>query len=383
MVAEHPAKTAKTMLAAVLYGSEDLRMERIPIPPAGAGELVVRVGAALTCGTDLKVYRRGYHAAMLKPPTVFGHEIAGVVVEVGEGVTRFAPGDRVLPMNSAPCDACYFCLHNQQNLCENILFNNGAYAEYMRIPAGVVEKNTLLVPDRVPFEYAALTEPLACVVKGLDDTGAQPGDSMVVLGGGPIGLMFMHVAQLRGLRVIAVVKRDDQVASARIFGASEVVQIAAGVDIVAAVRALTGEGRGADVVIEAVAIPATWEWAVAMVRKGGVVNFFGGPPSGTVVGLDTNRLHYGDITLKASFHHTPAACASAFALICGGTFKCADFITSTAKLEDVPAVFARMMTRSSENFADIKTAIFPNGNGSNGNSSMGSRNNETSNGSAR
>jgi L-iditol 2-dehydrogenase len=119
------------------------------------------------------------------------------------------------------------------------------------------------------------------------------------------------------------------------------------------------------------------------VRKGGVVNFVGGPPSGTVVGLDTNRLHYGDITLKASFHHTPAACASAFALICGGTFKCADFITSTAKLEDVPAVFARMMTRSSENFADIKTAIFPNGNGSNGNSSMGSRNNETSNGSAR
>jgi len=363
MIAERPAKT---MLAAVLYGSEDLRMERIPVPHPGEGEVLLRVGAALTCGTDLKVYRRGYHATMLKPPTVFGHEIAGVVVEAGSGATRFAVGDRVLPMNSAPCDACYFCLHGQQNLCEDLLFNNGAYAEYMRIPARIVEKNTLPVPRRVPFEHAALTEPLACVVEGFHDIGAKTGDTMAVIGAGPIGLMFMHVAQLRGLRVIAIVKRDDQVASARLFGASEVVQIAPGIDTVAAVRELTGDSRGADVVIEAVATPATWESAVAMVRKGGVVNFFGGPPSGTVVGIDTNRLHYGDITLKASFHHSPAACAEAFALICSGKFKCAEFITSTAKLEEVADVFARMMTRSAENIADIKTAVFPNGDRGNG-----------------
>jgi len=138
------------MLAAVLYGSEDLRMERIPVPKIGAGELLLRVGAALTCGTDLKVYRRGYHAMMLKPPVVFGHEVAGVVAEVGAGVTKFRVGDRVLPLNSAPCDACYFCLHNQQNLCQDLLFNNGAYAEYMRIPARIVEKNMLHVPENVP-----------------------------------------------------------------------------------------------------------------------------------------------------------------------------------------------------------------------------------------
>jgi L-iditol 2-dehydrogenase len=358
MMVEPPAET---MLAAVLHGSEDLRMEQIPVPHAGEGELLVRVGAALTCGTDLKVYRRGYHAMMLKPPIIFGHELAGTVVEVGSGVTKFALGDRVLPMNSAPCDHCYFCDRGQPNLCENLLFNNGAYAEYLAIPARIVEKNTMLVPAHIPLEHAALTEPLACVVHGINEAGAQAGDTMVVIGAGPIGLMFMHVAQLRGVRVIAVVKRDDQVAAARLFGASEIVQISEEVDTVAAVRGLTGDARGADIVVEAVATPATWESAVAMVRKGGIVNFFGGPPSGTVVGLDTNRIHYGDITLKASFHHTPAACATAFALVCGGKFKSSEFITRTAKLEEVPAVFARMMTRSADNRADIKTAILPNG----------------------
>lgn len=354
--------TAQTMLAAVLHGKEDLRIERIPVPQPQEGEIVVRVGAALTCGTDLKVYRRGYHAMMLKPPIVFGHEIAGTVAELGSGVTRFAAGDRVLPMNSAPCDSCYFCQRNQQNLCENILFNNGAYAEYMRIPARIVEKNTLRIPSDIPFEYAALTEPLACVVYGFNQTNPRPGETMAVIGAGPIGLMFIHVAQLSGLRVIAVVKRDDQVAAARRFGAAEVVQIADNPQhTVTAVRTLTPNSRGADIVIEAVATPATWEQSVAMVRNGGTVNLFGGPPKGTVVTYDTNRLHYGDITLKASFHHTPEACVAAFDLIRSGRFNCEDFITRTARLEDVPAVFARMMTRSAENLADIKTAVLPDG----------------------
>lgn len=348
------------MTAAVLYGKEDLRLERVAIPRAGAGEVVVRVGAALTCGTDLKVYRRGYHAMMLKPPIPFGHELAGVVSEVGAGVTAFREGDRVVALNSAPCDSCFFCGHGQQNLCEDLLFNNGAYAEYIRIPARIVEKNTLRIPDRIPFEHAALTEPLACVVRGLEETAARPGDTMVVIGAGPIGLMFMHVAELAGLRVIAVVKREDQVATAKLFGASEVVRTSAAEDVVSATRALTPNGRGADAVIEAVATPATWEWAVDMVRKGGVVNFFGGPPSGTKVSLDTNRLHYGDITLKASFHHTPATCRTAFELITSGRFRCAEAITGRVALEGVPEVFAKMMTRTGGS-REIKTAVFPEG----------------------
>jgi L-iditol 2-dehydrogenase len=351
---------ATEMTAAVLYGKEDLRLEKVPLPQAGPGELVLRVGAALTCGTDLKVYRRGYHAMMLKPPIPFGHEVAGVVTEIGAGVTQFRKGDRVVAVNSAPCDVCFFCQHGQQNLCEDLQFNNGAYAEFIRIPKRIVEKNTLPVPDEVPFEYAALTEPLACVVRGLEESAAKAGDTMAVIGAGPIGLMFMHVAALAGTNVIAVVKREDQIATARLFGASEVVQVSAVEDVIAATRALTPGGRGADIVIEAVAVPEAWEWAVDMVRKGGVVNFFGGPPRGTKVQLDTNRLHYGDITLKASFHHTPATCRTALGLVTSGRFKCAEYITGRAGLEDVPEVFAQMMRRNGGS-REIKTAVFPEG----------------------
>ena len=349
----------QTMDAAVLYGKEDLRVTRVAVPEPRPGELVVKVGAALTCGTDLKVYRRGYHARMLTPPIPFGHELAGVVAAVGDGVERFRVGDRVVPMNSAPCDVCYWCEKGQPNLCDDLLFNNGAYAEYLLVPARIVAKNTLAVPEDVLLEHAALTEPLACVVRGLEETGAGLGDSMIVIGAGPIGLMFMHAAELAGVDVIAVVKREDQVEAAREFGARQVLLLRDGMDAVAAARALTPGGRGADVVVEAVALPMTWEWAVGMVRKGGVVNFFGGPPSGTVVGLDTNRLHYGEITLKASFHHTPGTCRRAFALIAGGRFKASELITARAALQDVPEVFRRMMTRGAEGVRDIKTAVFP------------------------
>jgi L-iditol 2-dehydrogenase len=346
---------ANTMTAAVLYGKEDLRIERLPVPSAGPGEIVVRVAAALTCGTDLKVYRRGYHAKMLKPPIPFGHELAGRVEEAGEGVTAFHKGDRVVALNSAPCDQCYYCRHGQQNLCDDLLFNNGAYAEYIRIPARIVEKNTLHIPEGVPFEHAALTEPLACVVRGLEETNPQPGDSIVVIGAGPIGLMFMHAAQLAGLHVIAVVKRDEQVEAAKLFGAEEVVQITAVEDVVAAVRALTPDHRGVDIAVEAVATPVAWQQAVGMVRKGGTVNFFGGCAAGTKVELDTNRLHYNDITLKATFHHTPGTARRAFDLITSGRFKCREYITGRARLADIGDVFRKLMDRSN----DIKTAIIP------------------------
>lgn len=343
------------MTAAVLHGREDLRIEQVPMPQAGPGEIVVRVHAALTCGTDLKVYRRGYHARMLKPPIPFGHELAGTVHEVGKGVSGFRKGDRVVALNSAPCGECYYCRHNQENLCDNLLFNNGAYAEYLLIPARIVAKNTLRIPTGIPFEHAALTEALACVVRGLDECQPQKGDTIAVIGGGPIGLMFMHVAELSGLRVIAVVKRDEQVAAARTFGASEVVHISAVPDPIAAVRALTPHSRGVDLAVEAVATPLAWQWAVEMVRKGGTVNFFGGCAAGTKVELDTNRLHYNNITLRASFHHTPEAARKAFDLIVSGRFRCSDTITSRAPLSDLNRVFRRLMNRA----GDIKTAIIP------------------------
>jgi L-iditol 2-dehydrogenase len=348
------------MRAAVLHGKEDLRIEDVSVPTAGPGEMVVRVGAALTCGTDLKVYRRGYHAKMLTPDGLFGHELAGTVESVGEGVTKFAVADRVVPLNSAPCDACFFCKNGQQNLCGDLLFNNGAYAEFIHIPARIVEKNTLSVPDGMPLEHAALTEPLACVMRGLEESGARPGQTAIVLGAGPIGLLFIHTASLMGLHVIAVVKRVDQVATAKKIGAAQVVRIVDVNDPVAKARALTPEGRGADVVFEAVATPEAWQWAVQMARKGGVVNLFGGPPAGTTVALDTNLIHYSDLTLKASFHHTPATVRAAFALLRSGRFLCDEFLTGSATIDDLPAVFQRMMSRPADGTApEIKTVVLP------------------------
>jgi L-iditol 2-dehydrogenase len=343
------------MKAAVLYGREDLRIEQVSIPKAGPGEIVVRVCAALTCGTDLKVYRRGYHARMLAPPIPFGHEMAGVVHEVGAGVTAFQPGDRVVALNSAPCGQCYFCGRGQENLCDSLIFNNGAYAEYFRIPSVIVEKNTLHIPDELPFEHAALTEPLACVVRGLEESEAVAGDSIAIIGAGPIGLMFMHVAELTGLRVIAVVKHEAQVAAARAFGASEVVQTTRSANPIAAVRALTPNNRGVDLAIDAAATVLTWQWAVDMVRKGGTVNFFGGCPSGSKVELDTNHLHYNDITLRASFHHTPSAARVAYDLIASGRFRCDQTITGRAPLSDLDKVFRGLVNGS----GGIKTAIIP------------------------
>ena len=359
-VSPMPTGLSPTMTAAVLRGKQDLRVECVAMPVAGPGELVVRVGVALTCGTDLKVYRRGYHAKMLTLDRLFGHELAGTVEAVGERVANFVLGERVVPLNSAPCDACFFCHNGQQNLCDDLLFNNGAYAEFIRVPARIVEKNTLRLPDSMPLEHAALTEPLACVMRGLEESNARAGQTAIVLGAGPIGLLFIHAASLEGLHVIAVVKRLDQVETALRFGAEQVVRLADVDDPIAAARALTHEGRGADIVLEAVATPEAWQWAVQMARKGGLVNLFGGPPAGTTVAFDTNLIHYSDLTLKASFHHTPSTARRAFDLLRSGRFRCNDFLTGSAPLVQLPEIFHRMLTRPAEGVApEIKTAVYP------------------------
>jgi L-iditol 2-dehydrogenase len=344
-----------TMKAAVLHGREDIRIERVPIPEAAPGELIVRVGAALTCGTDLKVFRRGYHARMIVPPALFGHELAGTVMQAGDGVIDFAPGDRVVALNSAPCGQCYFCVHGQENLCDDLLFNNGAYAEFIRIPARIVAKNTLRIPDHVPLEHAALTEPLACAVHGFEDSRPHPGATIAIIGGGPLGLMILHVAALAGYETIAVVRHDGQVEAAKQLGAAHVVQATSIRKAIRETRALTPKDRGVDVAIEAVGVPEAWEEAVEMVRKGGTVNFFGGCAVGTRVTLDTNRIHYSDITLRATFHHTPAICRRALDLIASGRFQAGAFITGHAHLYELNRVFEKLMNRSSE----IKTAIVP------------------------
>jgi L-iditol 2-dehydrogenase len=193
------------MTAAVLYGREDLKIESVDIPKLAEDEVLVRVKVALTCGTDLKVWKQGSHPRMIEPPAIFGHELAGVVEAKGAAVNGgFRAGMRVVPSNSAPCNICLFCRKEHANLCEDLLFNNGAYAEYIRIPGRIVRQNLLEIPEHVSFLDAAMVEPLACVLRGIDETGIFAGDTTVVIGCGPIGLKFIRILSGRGVRVIAL-----------------------------------------------------------------------------------------------------------------------------------------------------------------------------------
>ncbi len=343
------------MTAAVLYGKEHLEIEQVDVPTIGAGDVLVRVRAALTCGTDVKVFRRGYHARMIKPPALFGHELAGDIVSVGEGVKGFQLGQRVMAANSAPCGVCFYCQRDQENLCEDLLFNNGAYAEYIRIPDRIVRRNMYVLEDGVGYQDAALAEPLACVMRGLEESGIKPGDNVVIIGLGPIGMMFVRLAKsMYKARVIAVGRRQPQLDRAARMGADELILNKDGADAVSAVKAMT-HGRGADVVIEAVGLPELWQLGVHMLRRGGVINFFGGCASGTEVGLDTNLLHYSELTCKASFHHTPALMRKALEAVTRGYITAKDFVNGVEPLTNLLEVMQHLMSHNGH----LKTAIIP------------------------
>lgn len=342
------------MLAAVLYGKEHVEIEPVSVPEIDDHDVLVRVRAALTCGTDVKVFRRGYHARMIVPPALFGHELSGDIVAVGKSVANFQAGQRVVAANSAPCGECFYCRRQEENLCENLLFNNGAYAEFIRIPGRIVQKNLYEIPDHVTYQNAALIEPLACVLKGVEDTRLKAGDNVVVIGLGPIGLMFVRIAALTGARVIAIGRRKGQLERAAHMGAQVLLSTADTADVVAAVRDATGD-HGADVVIEAVGKPSTWQEAVSMVRRGGMVNFFGGCPNDTTIHLDTARLHYSEITLKASFHHTPRHIRRALDYVSRGDVTGRDFVNREEPLQNLLEVFKHLMSHNGH----MKTAIIP------------------------
>jgi L-iditol 2-dehydrogenase len=342
------------MMAAVLYGKEHLQVEPVAVPTIESGDILVKVKVALTCGTDVKVFRRGYHARMIVPPAVFGHELAGDVVAVGGDVKKFKVGERVVAANSAPCGECFFCKRSLENLCEDLLFNNGAYAQYIRIPARIVQRNTYLIPDKVGYQDAALVEPLACVVRGFEESAPRADDTVAIVGLGPIGLMFVKLAKLYGCRVIAVGRRQTQLDRAAALGADDLIVAGEHSDPVRSIREMT-HGRGVDVAIEAVGKPQTWQWAVNMVRRGGTVNFFGGCPNESKVNLDTALLHYSEITCKASFHHTPAYIRKALELICAGHITASVFVNKEEPLANLLEVMRHLMSHNGH----LKTAIVP------------------------
>lgn len=344
------------MKAAILYGPKDVRLEDIDKPQIGPKEVLMEVKAALTCGTDAKVYLRGGHPKMIKPPAVFGHEMAGIISEAGSQVSdKFKEGQRVVAANSAPCNKCFFCKEdNRQSMCEDLLFINGAYSQYLKIPERIVEQNLLPVSDEISFGEAALTEPLACAVHGIEESGLKPGDTVAVNGAGPIGLMFIALAKLKKARVIASDIQADRLETAKKLGADITLDLTKVKDQVAEVISLTENNRGVDVAIEAVGHPKVWEMTMAMVRKGGIVNLFGGCAPGTTANLDTRLLHYSELTIKGVFHHTPAYVRMALDLITRRAVDARLFITAERPLEKIDEALDMII-----NHQGIKTAVLP------------------------
>jgi len=324
------------MKAIQFYAPKDIRYEEVSVKPPEAGEVVVKIMAALTCGTDVKTYRRGHPVLIKEVPSGFGHEFSGIIEKVGRGVTDFKTGDRVVAANSAPCGECFYCKREEYNLCENLNLLNGAYAQYITVPARIVKKNMLILPDNLGFEKAAFCEPLANVVHGAERTGIKEGDSVGIIGIGPIGLMFARIAKLMGARVIAAGRNPMKLKAAEEFAhADEIIDLKKYKTPVKIFKEFSAENKGLDVAIECVGLPEIWEQIFDCVRPGGTVHFFGGCKSGSKVTFDTTKMHYGDIKMMSVFHHTPFYFRKALKYIASGDVEVEKLITDTLPLEKV------------------------------------------------
>lgn len=341
------------MQAARWYGPEEMRLEEVEIGSVGPHEILVKIGTALTCGTDFKLFRQGHALLVREMPSPFGHECAGTVVEVGAQVQNFQVGDRVVTANSAPCGSCFFCGQERWNLCENLQFLNGAYAEYIRIPAQIVQRNLYKIPDALSFREAAMTEPLACVLHCMDRLNLKPGETLCILGAGTCGLLFTQLAGLYGARVVVVGRGHDKLDVAKKLGADKTISVL-DESFRKEVREFSEGGYGPDIVVDAVGKAQTWQLAVDLVRKGGRVWFYGGCVKGTTVAFDAHRLHYDEISCFGIFHHTPVHFARALQLIADGKIRVSELIRGEVRLADLHQVFRKGVPEN-----PMKIAIIP------------------------
>lgn len=355
----------QTMRGAVLLGPERLEVRQVPVLRPGPGEILVRIAAATTCGTDVKVFRRGGHPRMIKVPALFGHELAGIVAAAGPPSGRdlaFSPGDPVAAANSASCGICPACSAGRENLCEDLVYLNGAFAEYILLPARFVERSTYRLPAGLPFERAALAEPLACVLHGLEacelercrTAGGDHGVEVIVYGAGPIGLLFVAALASRGHRAILADPNPGRLEIGQRLGAAETVLVERGGGQAERVRERTDGGRGAPVAVDATGVPAVWADAMQSVRPGGLVNLFGGCAPGTAVPLDTHLIHYNEITVKGVYHHRPETFRRALELLAEKAFDAQLLLSAERPIEGVEAALRSMMEKRS-----LKVVIRP------------------------
>lgn len=335
-----------------LVGPEtvELREESIPVP--ASGEIVLRIDAATTCGTDLKVFLAGGHPRMLRPPCPFGHEMAGTVTAVGSAVLDWREGDAVIVANSASCSDCATCRAGRENLCRDLEYLNGAFADSVRVPARFVQRSVYRRPAGVDPALAALAEPLACVLHGISAVAKNLPEEVLVLGGGPIGQMFTAELARRDRRVVLadpVVSRREM---AERLGAADTVEVTGGPDD--AERLRTALSDGARLVIEATGSPRAWQTAMDVTGLGGTVMLFGGCPQGTTVPLDTHRLHYSELTVVGIYHHRPTTFADAIELLSTGALDLSLLVEAEHGLDGVESALRAMQRREI-----LKAAIRP------------------------
>ncbi|HZZ64898.1 MAG TPA: zinc-binding dehydrogenase [Candidatus Baltobacteraceae bacterium] len=328
------------MQSAILVEPRRIEMRNVAQPQPAEGGIVVRVRAALTDGTDLKAYRRGH--PQMPMPTPFGHEFSGDVAAAGTGVRGFAVGDAVMCVHSAPCGACFWCTHEEEELCEHVMSTKilGAYAQYIDVPAHIVQRNCYTKPPHVSYVAAAFLEPLACVVHSLDVVDVRAGETVAVLGDGGFGFLHALLLRARGAVPVLIGRHDERLERARTLDISHVLN-ARTTPAEGALKELTG-GRGADAVIECTGTQQVWEAAPGLVRRGGRVCFFGGLPSETTVTFSAARLHYDEVRLISPFHFTPAAVRSARDLLASGAIDPHPLITETVALNEIASVFERL-----------------------------------------
>ncbi len=350
----------RLMRAAVLHGAEDVRMEAVPIPIPGQGEVLARVDAASIDFTDRKVFLRGQHP-MIKIPALFGHEWAGTIVAVGPDVeARWRPGQRVVAANSAPCppegDAiCRQCRRGRQNMCENLQYTNGAFAPYILVPSRLARVNLYEIPADVPAERVVFTEPLACVVHAVRRVPVSPFDTVVILGAGPMGLFWVNTLRRRygpHLTIVSLDFQDDRLAVAKAMGATHGLNSKGG-NAGALLKSAIGRPE-ADVVIEVIGTVETHREALGLVGRGGTLVSFGGVAPGQVLPVDIGRLHYEEITILPIYHHTPRDVAEAVRQLVTGEVPVERLITARLPLSELQTALQMVADRTT-----LRTILIP------------------------
>lgn len=317
--------TQEMMKALILQAPGCLEFCRIPIPVPGQGEILIRVQAATTCGTDLKAFLRGH--PQIPMPGVFGHEYSGTVVAVGPGAP-FAVGDEIMGVHSAPCQQCRWCLKDQENLCDSIMATKvlGTYAEFLLIPERIARTNVFPKPKRLSFELAALLEPLACVAQGIERADLKADMDVLVIGPGAIGLMFVAALKHIGVRDVTLAGRNPA-------------RLAVGEQLGARPTNLDGAAGEYDLVIECTGNVEVWEQSIEFVRRGGILVLFGGCKAGTEVRFNTQRLHYDDLTVISPFHFGTRAVRTARNWLMHPDFDLSPLFSGNRELSEGEAVF--------------------------------------------